>query len=150
MASWCLRVPSVCSFPTTNPAPSASGSRPEAEAELARTQSLLHLPSAGGFVTPSLLPRKVCRKWGVGGVLKLPFPDSSFKPRVEGLLRKLNVLRSLSNALEDAYWAMFPMRRTREAVVLAPGHRAPVEQEEDLSHSAAKGGSEEACLPHSR
>lgn len=82
----------------------------------------------------------------MGRVLKLPFPDSSFKPRVEGLLRKLNVLRSLSNALEDAYWAMFPMRRTREAVILAPGHRAPAEQEEDLSHSAAKVGSEEACL----
>lgn len=87
MASWCLRVPSVCSFPTTNPAPSAPGSRPEAEAELARTQSLLHLPSAGGFVTPSLLPRKVCRKWG-GGV-ETTFSRQQFQAQSRRLAAKI-------------------------------------------------------------
>lgn len=54
MASWCLRTPSVCLFPTANPAPSAPGSRPE----LACAQGLLHLPSAGGSRTPFLLSRK--------------------------------------------------------------------------------------------
>lgn len=77
-------------------------------------------------------------------MLKLPFPDSRFKPRVEGLLRKSNILRSLS-ALEEAYQAKFP-RRIREAEALTPGHRAPEEQWEDLRHSAAKGESKGACL----
>lgn len=70
------------------------------------------------------------------GVLKLPFPDSGFKPRVEELLQKWNLLRSSSHALEEA---QAPMRRIREAEVLAPGHRASEEQEEDLRHLAARG-----------
>lgn len=107
MASRCLRAPSVCLFPTANPAPSAPGSRPEAEAELARTQGLLHhLTSAGGSVTlPCFLEKRV----------------------VEGLLRKSNILRSLST-LEEAYLEAKLPRRIREAEALAPGHRAPEEQ----------------------
>lgn len=64
MASQCLRAPSVCLFPTANPAPSAPGSK--AEAELARTQGLLHLSSAGGSATPSLLSRKSSQESGRG------------------------------------------------------------------------------------
>lgn len=87
MASWCFRAPSVCLFPTANPAPSAPGSRPKAEAELACTQGLLHLSSAGGSITLSLLSRKASREWGRG--LETTFSRQQFQAQSRRIAAKI-------------------------------------------------------------